>query len=153
MIASPCGWEQIKLTRRSATDPPSDVARLQPPRRYILWLYPCLLVFLYQWDVCVKCAGTRNVPDFYLQTGRDHRGPPRPRNFELEWWKNPLWSIFFFFEKGKMKWLKTIDTFTQQCFFFLFVGPKAWSASVDLKANINITMTNCLPESSCKMSL
>lgn len=59
------------------------------------------------------------MPDFYLQTGRDHRGPPRPRNFELEWWKNPLWSIFFFFfEKGKMKWLKTIDTFTQQCFFF-----------------------------------
>lgn len=73
MIASPCGWEQIKLTRRSATDLLSDVARLQPPRRYILWLYPCLLVFLYQWDVCVKCAGTRNVPDFYLQTGRDHR--------------------------------------------------------------------------------
>lgn len=35
--------------------------------------------------------------------------------------------------------------------FYFFCVSK--SLSVDMKANINITMTNCLPESSCKVSL
>lgn len=35
--------------------------------------------------------------------------------------------------------------------FYFFCVSK--SLGVDMKANINITMTNCLPESSCKVSL